>query len=147
MGFHEDRVTPVASEQANFATTVPDGTYLVIRDVDAAGNESSTLYLRSGSEVIIDLNRAGLQGFDFGTINLISADATLNLNTARVLALTGADKQMTVTGNADDVVNLSGATATGTTTTAHGETYRLYTLGSGASVLIDDDITVNLNTP
>ena len=147
MGFHEDRVTPVASEQANFATPVPDGTYLVIRDVDAAGNESSTLYLRSGSGVIIDLNRAGLQGFDFGTINLISADATLNLNTARVLALTGADKQMTVTGNADDVVNLSGATATGTTTTAHGETYRLYTLGSGASVLIDDDITVNLNTP
>jgi hypothetical protein len=52
-----------------------------------------------------------------------------------------------VTGNSDDVVNLVGATATGTTMVAHGETYRLYTLGSGASVLIDDDITVNLNTP
>ena len=147
LGFQEDRVTPVASEQANFSTTIPDGTYLVIRDVDSAGNESSTLYLRSGSEVTVDLNRAGLQGFDFGTINLISADANLTLNTARVLALTGADKQMTVTGNSDDVVNLVGATATGTTMVAHGETYRLYTLGSGASVLIDDDITVNLNTP
>ena len=140
-------MTPVASEQANFATTVPDGTYLVIRDVDSAGNESSTLYLRSGSEVTVDLTRTGLQGFDFGTINLISADANLTLDTNRVLALTGADQQMTVTGNSDDVVNLVGATATGTTTVANGETYRLYTLGSGASVLIDDDITVNLNTP
>jgi hypothetical protein len=52
---------------------------------------------------------------------------------------------MTITGNGDDVVNLQGATATTTTVNAHGETYHLYTLGtSGASVLIDDDITVNL---
>jgi large repetitive protein len=142
-GRREDS-TIVASELAVFATPVPDGTYLVIRDVDAAGNESSTLYLRSGNEVTVDLTRAGLQGFDFGTINLVSADANLTLNTARVLALTGADKQITVTGTSDDVVNLIGGTSTGATTTANGETYRLYTLGSGASVLVDDDITVNL---
>jgi hypothetical protein len=92
----------------------------------------------------VGLDRAGLQGFDFGTIDLTSADANLTLNAARVLALTGADKQMTITGGADDVVNLQGATATTTTVNAHGETYKLYTLGtSGASVLIDDDILVN----
>jgi hypothetical protein len=135
--------TLVSSEAAFFTSNVPNGSYLVIRDVDTAGNESSTLHLRSTTEVTVDLNRVGLQGFDFGTINLLSTDANLNLSTATVLSLTGAAKQLTVTGNADDVVNLSGVTAVGTTTTSNGEGYRLYTLGSGASVLIDDDITVN----
>jgi hypothetical protein len=79
----------------------------------------------------------------FGTINLSSADANLVLDTAQVLALTGADKQMSITGDLDDTVTLRGAQETQTTVTAHGETYRLYTLGSGASVLIDDDILVN----
>lgn len=137
----------VPSETVSFATNVPNGSYLVIRDVDAAGNESSTLHLRSTTEVTVDLNRVGLQAFDFGTINLLSADAKLNLSTATVVAMTGADKQMTVTGNSDDVVNLFGVTSVGGLSTSNGETYRLYTLGSGASVLIDDDITVNTQLP
>jgi hypothetical protein len=134
---------PVFAGQVNFSTNVPNGTYLVIRDTDAAGNESSTLHLRAANEVNVDLGRMGLQGFDFGTINLSSADANLVLDTAQVLALTGADKQMSITGDLDDTVTLRGAQETQTTVTAHGETYRLYTLGSGASVLIDDDILVN----
>lgn len=142
-GRREDAVE-VASELAGFSAPVNDGTYLVIRDVDTAGNESSTLYLRSGTEVNVDLTRTGLQGFDFGTINLVSADANITLNTSRVIALTGADKQLTITGTSDDVVNLVGGAQTGATTTANGETYELYTLGSGASVLVDDDIQVNL---
>lgn len=141
----QENGVPVASEFAVFTAPVPDGSYLVIRDIDTSGNESSTLYLRSTTEVTVDLARAGLQNFDFGTIDLTSADANLTLNAARILALTGADKQMTITGGFDDVVNLQGATATTQTVNAHGETYKLYTLGtSGASVLIDDDITVNL---
>lgn len=135
---------PVPSELAVFTTQVPDGSYLVIRDVDAAGNESSTLYLRSTAEVTIELDRVGLQGFDFGTIDLNSANANITLNARQVQELTGVDKQLTITGGTDDVVNLQGATDTTTTVTAHGETYKLYTLGtSGASVLIDDDILVN----
>jgi large repetitive protein len=135
---------PVYAGQVNFASTVPNGTYLVIRDVDAAGNESSTLHLRAANEVTLDMTREGLQGFDFGTINLMSAAANLTLDTARVLALTGADRQMTITGDGDDRVTLLGAQMTQTTvTSSQGETYRLYTLGSGASVLVDEDIPVN----
>ncbi len=142
---HQENGVTVPSELAVFTSQVPDGSYLVIRDVDTAGNESSTLYLRSTTEVTVDLGRAGLQGFDFGTIDLTSADANLTLNAARIVALTGVDKQMMITGGADDIVTLQGATATTQTITAHGEHYKLYTLGtSGASVLIDDDITVNL---
>ncbi len=145
---HREDGQNVNSELALFSAPVPDGSYLVIRDVDAAGNESSTLYLRSTTEVSIDLQRPGLAGFDFGTIDLTSADANLVLNAARVIALTGADKQMTITGNTDDQVTLADGTYTGTTVNANGETYKLYTLGtSGASVLIDDDILVHTNTP
>ena len=130
---------PVASEWAFFANPVADGTYLVINDTDAAGNSASTMYLRSTGETTVDLSREGLQGFDFGTIDLSSADANLSLTEAQVLSLTGVDKQLTVVGGADDVVNLAGATLTGTQNGFH-----LYSLGaSGASVLIEDDIVVN----
>lgn len=134
----------IPSEFAVFTSQVPDGSYLVIRDVDTAGNESSTLYLRSTAEVTVDMGRAGLQGFDFGLIDLNSSNANIVLNARQVLELTGADKQLAITGGTDDVVTLQGATATTTTVTAHGEKYKLYTLGtSGASVLIDEDILVN----
>lgn len=134
----------VPSEWAFFSTPVQDGSYLVIRDQDAAGNESSTLYIRNTTgEVVVDASRAGLSGFDFGTIDLTAADASLTLTEAQINALTGTDKQLTVTGDTDDVVNLVGGVATGTTTMIDGETYKLYLVGSGgASVLVDDDITI-----
>ena len=38
---------------------MPDGSYLVINDTDAAGNQQSTLYLRSTTgETTVDLSRA-----------------------------------------------------------------------------------------
>lgn len=127
---------------AMFGAAVPDGTYLVVRNEDAAGNESSTLYLRNTTgEVVVDLSREGLNNFDFGTIDLSASDANLTITEAQVMALTGVDKQLTVTGGADDVVNLSGVTGI---TDADGG-FKLYALGSGgATVLIDDDIHVNV---
>ena len=135
----------VPSDWAFFPTPVHDGTYLVIRDQDAAGNESSTLYIRNTTgEVTVDLNRSGLGQFDFGTIDLTAADANLTLTEAQILRLAGADKQLTISGDTDDQVNLVGGTYTGTTQVVNGETLKLYLVGSaGASVLIDDDITVN----
>jgi len=132
---------PVNAHWAMFSAAVPDGTYLVINNQDAAGNESSTLYLRNTTgEVTVNLSREGLQEFDFGTIDLSAADANLTISANQVLALTGADKQMTIVGGADDVVTLQGATLAGSGAPAG---FKLYTLGSGASVLIEDDITIN----
>ncbi|TXH98874.1 MAG: hypothetical protein E6Q73_11375 [Pseudorhodobacter sp.] len=127
--------------QATFDSDIPDGTYLVVRAEDAAGNESSTLYLRNSTgPVEVDLDRAGLQGFDFGTINLSAADADLEITAAQVLALTGADKQLTVVGGIDDTVTMLGATEV---TTGVPAGFKLYNLGSGATVLVEDDIIVN----
>ena len=124
---------------------VPDGSYLVVSSQDAAGNESSTLYIRSTTgETTVDLSRPGLDHFDFGTINLTASHATLSLSEAQVNALTGPDKSMTISGAGDDHVTLIGATDTHTSQTINGETYNLYNLGTaGASVLIDSDIVVN----
>ena len=117
----------------------------MINDTDAAGNEQSTLYLRSTTDVTVDLNREGLQGFDFGTIDLSSSHATLSLTEAQINSLSGADHQMAIRGGADDHVNIAGAIAGGHQV-VNGESYTLYTLGSsGASVLVDDDINVNTN--
>jgi hypothetical protein len=65
----------------------------------------------------------------------------LTITDAQVLALTGADKQLTVAGGADDVVNLVGGRFV-----SASDGYKLYALGSsGATVLVEDDITnVNL---
>jgi large repetitive protein len=133
--------TTVNANWAMFSTAIPDGTYLVINNEDTAGNQSSTLYLRNTTgEVTVDLGRSGLQNFDFGTIDLSAADANLTITPEQVLALTGADKQLTITGGTDDVVNISGVTSVAN---ADGG-FKLYTLGdSGASVLIDADIHVN----
>ncbi len=132
---------PVNAHWAMFGAAVPDGTYLVINNHDAAGNESSTLYLRNTTgEVTVDLSRSGLQEFDFGTIDLSAADANLTISAQQVLALTGADKQMTIVGGADDVVTLQGASLA---TSGAPAGFKLYNLGSGASVLIEDDITIN----
>ncbi len=135
----------VASEWAFFTNPVPDGSYLVVRDTDMAGNESSTLYIRSTTgETTVDLSRAGLSDFDFGTIDLTASHANLTLTATQLNALTGPDKSMTISGGVDDHVTLVGATDTHTTQTLHGEAYHVFTLGSdGASVLIDSDIIVN----
>ena len=138
--------TNVPSHWAFFTNPVADGSYLVINDADAAGNEQSTLYLRSTTDVTVDLNREGLQAFDFGTIDLSSSHATLSLTEAQINSLTGADQQMAIRGGTDDHVNIAGA-VTGGHQVVNGESYTLYTLGSsGASVLVDDDINVNIGT-
>jgi hypothetical protein len=136
----------VPSEWAFFQNPIQDGTYLVIRDQDAAGNEASTLYIRNTTgEITVDLNRAGLETFDFGTIDLTAADANLTLSEAQINRLGGVDRQLTVAGNSDDALTLTGGADTGTTQTINGETYKLYLVGThGASVLVDDDISVTL---
>lgn len=140
-----DGVT-VPSKYAVFANEVPDGSYLVVRDVDTAGNESSTMYVRNTTgQVAVDLNRTGLQNFDFGTIDLTAADATLTINEATINRIAGVDKTLTIKGDVGDEVTISAsAVFKSNVTAADGETYRIYTLGTGgATLLVDDDITLN----
>jgi hypothetical protein len=126
-----------------FASTVPDGSYLVINTADAAGNQSNTLLVaEDASGAVVNLDRAGLAGFDFGTIDLnFAPSAQLSITSAQLQALTGPDQRLVVKGGADDSVTLSGGIDTGQTAEIDGERYAIFTLGaSGAAVLLDDDI-------
>lgn len=126
-------------------TPVPDGSYLVVNTTDLAGNESSTLLVVNNTNAPeIDLSRSGLSGFDFSAVDLTFApDAHLSITEAQILNITGADKTLVIKGAGDDHVSIVGGSATGGTQDIDGETYNIYTVGSsGATVLLDDDITV-----
>jgi large repetitive protein len=127
----------------NFASRVPDGTYLVVNTEDVAGNESSTLFIVSNTTATtVDLTRAGLQNFDFSTIDLnFAPDARLTITEAQLTAITGPDKRLVISGDADDQVTMTGAVDSGANVSLNGQTYSVYTLGNqGATVLLDDDI-------
>ncbi len=135
---------PVFDETSySFGTRVPDGTYLVVNTSDLAGNESSTLFIADNTSAAnIDLNRAGLAGFDFSTIDLnFAPDAALSITEAQLRALTGPDQRLIIRGDADDTVTMTGAVDSGAGVTIDGQAYSVYTLGShGATILLDDDI-------
>lgn len=129
----------VDSELALFSSNVPDGSYLVIRDVDAAGNEASTLYLRTTGETNVELTRPGLAGFDIAAIDLSSTQGRMTITAAQLQAVTGPDQRMIIHGETDDRVSLQGATLTGRHTEPDGQTYAVYTLG-GSTVFVDEDV-------
>ena len=117
----------------------------MVNTTDLAGNESSTLLVVNNTNAPeIDLNRPGLSGFDFSAIDLTFApDAHLSITEAQILTITGADRTLVIKGAADDQVSIIGGTPTGATQAIDGEVYNIYTVGnSGATILLDDDITV-----
>ena len=126
-----------------FSQTVPDGSYLVVHTTDTAGNESSTLLIVDNTSApTVDLGRDGLDGFDFAAIDLTFApDAELTITEEHLMALTGADHELIVKGDAGDSVTLVGGEMSGETRVIDGETYNVYTLGDHGSVLLDDDIS------
>jgi large repetitive protein len=131
----------VPADNYDFDNGVPDGSYLVIGNTDTAGNEASTLLIVNNTNTVnVDLGRDGLSDFDFSKIDLTFApQANLTLTAADLDALTGADKQLTISGGADDSVSLDNAVATGQSVNG----FAVYTLGSG-TVLVDEDINTTI---
>ena len=128
----------------DFHSTVPNGSYLVVTDHDTAGNEASTLLVVDNTAAVtVDLARAGLGAFDFGTIDLTFApEANLTITEAQLQAMTGPDQTLIIQGDSADRVTALGAEDTGQNTTIAGRSYSIYTLGDdGASLIIDDQIT------
>jgi hypothetical protein len=125
--------------------TVPDGSYLVINTRDDAGNETSTLLIVDNTTAVdVDLDRAGLSSFDFAAVDLTFApEAKLTLSAADLQALTGPEQELIVKGDTDDTVTLDHGIATGNTRVIDGNTYDIYTLGTG-TVLVDEDVQTNI---
>ncbi|MFY0312484.1 Ig-like domain-containing protein [Leisingera sp. D0M16] len=125
----------------DFDADVPDGSHLVVNRVDDAGNSSGTMVvLEDGADATV-LDHAGLPQFNIDELNLVHADGVdLTLTEADINALSGNSDTLTVHGESDDTLTITGAAATGTET-IDGETYNVYTLGNdGTTILVDEDV-------
>ncbi|MDO6730757.1 Ig-like domain-containing protein [Marinovum sp. 2_MG-2023] len=126
-----------------FAQNVPDGSDLIVSTTDDAGNSRSN-YLVLDDEVVgteVSLGNPGLGAHNVEAVDLeFAEEAHLTLSEADVLALSGASDTLTVYGDGDDQVTLTGATHLGRVTNGDGQSFAEYQLGD-ATVLIDEDIT------
>ena len=127
-----------------FDQAVPDGSQLVLASTDAAGNETSTLFvLDEAGTNIVNIDNTGLDGFDIRSIDLQFAEnSELELSAQDIEDLTGGLGELTILGGTDDTVTMTGATDTGATRNVDGSTYNIYTLGDDGTVLVNEDINV-----
>ncbi|MCL4066176.1 Ig-like domain-containing protein [Pseudomonas sp. GX19020] len=132
----------VTADHYSLDQGVSDGSYLVLQNTDAAGNESSTLFIVDNrGSVNVDLSRIGLAGFDFSTIDLnVAPQARLTLTNSDLHALTGGDNELVIRGDSLDQVRLQ---LTNTTPVdvreIDGQHYNVYAM-DGGTVLVDQDI-------
>ncbi|WP_339113870.1 Ig-like domain-containing protein [Thioclava sp. GXIMD2076] len=146
------------TELDNSATATDDGsgediysfdsqamsTYFAVTDVDAAGNESSTLTVTSESEITLNLDRDGLDQFDFSKIDLDLADVNLTISADQIMAMTGHENTLVIEGDSDDSVNVSGMTVA-TDDAQDMDGYTLYTLDDGdAKLYVDNSISTTV---
>ena len=146
-------VTDVAAIQADnvfgetefrFNQNVPDGSDLVVTSTDAAGNTSGT-YVAFDDETAgstISLGSPALGNYQIEQVDLqFAEEANLTITEAQLVALSDNSDTLVVHGGSDDTVTIAGASLTGTTS-VDGQTYDVYSLGSG-TVILDDEINVN----
>jgi hypothetical protein len=119
--------------------------YIVISDINFtsidSGDGFDTLALDG---INIDFNNPGLGSVsNIEKIDLVSGDAgeTLTLTAAAVDSLTDVDKELYISGDVFDSLNINGAVTTGQQTTAGDTVYSHYTLGAN-ELLVDTDLQV-----
>ncbi|KMW58490.1 T1SS secreted agglutinin RTX [Candidatus Rhodobacter oscarellae] len=135
---------PNLGTELDFGTPILDGTNFVVVSEDNAGNSAATLVVledNAGNDSTI--LHPGLDGFDVLALDLdYSYGSNLVLSDAQIMELTNGTGSLTVYGGADDTLTLSNATRTAGNQTNGNDVFDVYTLDSGATVLVDDDIRV-----
>ena len=152
-GGDTSEVTTTATElptytSVDFSTGINGtlGNDAILENSDDAGNSSSVyIALPDNDDTAVDTDWTGLDEFNIDTIDLsFLSDATLELTEEQIINLSDNSDTVTISGEADDVVTVTGATATGETETIDGQTYDVYTIGDdGATIIVDEDIQFN----
>lgn len=145
--------TPTATQSADavlgsvftFSPMVSDGTHLMVTSSDTSGNSSSTmLVLDDDAGNAETLNHAGTGQFDIDSLNLdYAANVDLVLDEDTIKDLSVNSDTLTINGGRDDIVTVSGATSAGQQV-IDGQIYDVYTVGSDATLLVEEDVTVNI---
>lgn len=132
----------------DFATGINGtlGNDAILENADEAGNSSSVyIALPDNDDTSVDTDWTALDGINIDAIDLsFLSDATLELTEEQIVSLSDNGDTVTISGEADDTVTVTGATATGETETVDGQTYDVYTIGDdGATIIVDEDIQFN----
>ncbi|MCT4576132.1 Ig-like domain-containing protein [Donghicola sp.] len=132
----------------DFATGINGtlGNDAILENSDDAGNSSSVyIALPDNDDTAVDTDWTGLDEFNIDSIDLsFLSDATLELTEEQIQGLSDNGDTVTIAGEGDDTVTVTGATATGETQTIDGQTYDVYTVGDdGATIVVDEDIQFN----
>ncbi|WP_278924400.1 beta strand repeat-containing protein [Pseudophaeobacter profundi] len=131
----------------DFNNAIPDGTDLVVTNVDTLGNGSSTLLvLEDNATTASTLTHAGLGQFNIDELDLgAAANVSLVLTEADIKALSENSDTLTIHSGStpgEDSVTMTGATLAGTRN-VDGEMYNVYTIGDdGTTLVIDQDVSV-----
>lgn len=117
----------------DFATGINGtlGNDAILENADEAGNSSSVyIALPDNDDTSVDTDWTALDGINIDAIDLsFLSDATLELTEEQIVSLSDNGDTVTISGEADDTVTVTGATATGETETVDGQTYDVYTIG------------------
>ena len=128
---------------AGQATSIPDGSQLIVTNSDDAGNASSTyVVLDEVTTSVVDLSNGNLGDFEIETVDLRFGDhSEMTITEEQLLALSDNTDTLVVEGGADDTVTITGATKVdGGADEPAG--YDIYTLGDDATLVVDDDIDI-----
>jgi len=126
-----------------FSPTVPNGSNLIVRATDDAGNSSGTYVVLDGQNFAnnVDLANGSLGQHQIESLNLDFAEAArVVIDEASLLALSTQTNTLTVHGTREDAVTIEGGEARGTQT-VNGQTFNQFAVGAEGTLLIDQDIT------
>ncbi|WP_306153093.1 Ig-like domain-containing protein [Roseovarius sp. MMSF_3281] len=128
---------------AGQATSIPDGSQLIVTNTDDAGNASSTyVVLDEVTTTVVDLSNGNLNDFQIETVDLRFGDQSeMTITEEQLLALSDNTDTLIVEGGADDTVTITGANKVdGGADEPAG--YDIYSLGDDATLVVDEDIEI-----
>lgn len=127
-----------------FDDVLPNGSHLVVNEMDTSDNASATLVVieETGTNAV-DLG--GLDGFNIGAIDLgYAQDAELTLDLATLEALSDNNNNLIIHGSDadEDAVTLIGSGDSVRTESIGGKSYDVYTMGDDAEIFIEEGVNV-----
>ncbi|MHA7826680.1 MAG: Ig-like domain-containing protein, partial [Roseovarius sp.] len=145
-----DGVADYRDADSNGATAGDDRSLASLDATGVAALESGTPntdgFILLSEAVSLDLTGPNVDVTDLEYIDMNDgANAqTMTVDETSLIALTDADNELIIVGDSNDTVDASGFEDTGKDQSIQGQTFDIYEASNGATLIIDEEITVTL---
>ena len=145
-----DGVADYRDTDSNGATAGDDRSLASLDTTGVAALESGTPntdgFILLSEAVSLDLTGPNVDVTDLEYIDMNDgANAqTMTVDETSLIALTDADNELIIVGDSNDTVDASGFEDTGKDQSIQGQTFDIYEASNGATLIIDEEITVTL---